>query len=98
MLKSLLHQNGFIDSIISSNGAYLNKGDTLLHIHNTTSLTELNKLKAWINQFKSIEDPDEYLDLDFISELQVGTLQSSYSRLELKYKEFLMSLKNNLVF
>ena len=90
--------NGYIDSFVNRNGANILKGDTLLFIHNTTKVAQLDILRNWIKKYESISNPQEFLELEFESGLQVGVLQNSYARLELQYKEFIMTLNNGIVF
>ena len=90
--------NGFIEDIIVESGTYVEEGETLLYIHNTTNKDELNRLQTWIDKYEKIKDPRKYLRLSFPDKLQLGGLQGEYSSLQLQYNELIRTLKDGVVF
>ncbi|MDF1698948.1 MAG: HlyD family efflux transporter periplasmic adaptor subunit [Saprospiraceae bacterium] len=90
--------SGYIESLEVSEGDYVNKGDALIFINNTTDQNQLNALIEWIAQYVRIEDPTSVVRLPFIDSLQLGAIQGDYARLQLKYNEYHQVLKDGITF
>jgi len=90
--------NGFIEEIVVENGTYVEEGETLLYIHNTTNKEELDQLQQWVVRYERITDPRKYLHLSFPKQLQLGSIQGEYSNLQLQYNELIRTLKDGVVF
>jgi len=89
---------GYIDMIHVEEGSEVNQGDSIIYINNTTDPSQLKELQNWINQYEKLKDPGEYLNLPFVMNLQLGTLQKEYANLQLRYNELQQLLKENIVF
>lgn len=90
--------NGYIDNILFKEGNIVQKGDVIIQVNNTTDPEQLNELNAWIAKYNGINDPRDYLDLNFITNLQLGIIQDEYANLQLKYNEFTQTLQDGMVF
>ena len=97
-LEVVSRTNGFIEEIVIKNGTYVEEGETLLYIHNTTNKEELNQLQQWVQRYERITDPRKYLHLSFPKQLQLGSIQGEYSNLQLQYNELIRTLKDGVVF
>ncbi len=56
------------------------------------------QLQDWIESYKNITDPRKLLELHFIDDLQLGTIQGEYANLQLKYNELVQTLRDGVVF
>lgn len=90
--------SGYIDSVLVEQGDTVVVGDELMYIHNTTDPRELSQLGQWLVQYKAISDVRKYVDLTFIKNLQLGSIQNDYGALQLAYDQLQQMLKNGLVF
>jgi len=90
--------NGFIEEIVVENGTFVEEGETLLYIHNTTNKEELDQLQEWVMRYEKITDPRKYLYLSFPKQLLLGSIQGEYSNLQLQYNELIRTLKDGVVF
>jgi len=90
--------NGFIEEIIVKNGLYVEEGESLLYINNTTNKKEIDLFQEWIKKYEKIDESWQYLFLKFPEELQLGALQSDYSNLQLKYNELIRTQNDDIVF
>lgn len=97
-IEIISRTNGYIDEIHFQEGSEIQKGDAILYINNTTDLDQLDELIKWIENYERIHDPREFLILQFVEDLQLGTVQSEYANLQLRYNELQQTLKDGLVF
>lgn len=97
-IELVARSNGYLDRVMITDGQKVNKGDDLFLINNTTNPNEINALSLWIEEYKAIKDPRRYLNIDFPNNLQLGSIQDNYSRLQLTWEELIQNLKNGVVF
>lgn len=90
--------NGYIDSLLVTQNDTLQQGQVLMYIQNTTDTKEITILSKWIEQYRKIEDPRKYLNLPFVKDLQLGTIQNEYASLQLEYGKLQQTLKDVMVF
>lgn len=89
---------GYIDKIHFADDEFVNKGDEILYISNTTDQVQLDLLQRWIGKYEDITDPRQYMNLEFVKGLQLGVVQSDYATLQLRYNELKQTLKDGVVF
>lgn len=89
---------GYIDKIHVGEDEFVNKGDAILYISNTTDQDQLEILQRWIEKYEEITDPRQYLNLEFRKGLQLGLVQGDYAGLQLRYNELQQTLKDGVVF
>lgn len=89
---------GYIDKIHVGEDEFVNKGDAILYISNTTDQDQLEILQSWIEEYELITDTKQYLYLEFEKGLQLGTVQGDYASLQLRYNELQQTLKDGVVF
>ncbi len=89
---------GYIEKLLISESEFVDKGSPILYLSNTTNIDQLGHLQNWIIDYELILEPDQYLKLEFVKNLQLGELQSEYANLQLKYNEFQQTLNNGVVF
>ena len=97
-IEILSRTTGYIDQIHLKEGDIVEQGESIVFINNATDESQLNKLVGWIDKYKQIKDPKMYLNLSFIENLQLGTVQSEYASLQLRYQELQQTLKDGVVF
>ncbi len=97
-IEIISRTNGYIDLIIFEEGEEVNKGDIIIQINNTTDQAQLAQLQDWIEIYKNIKDPRDFLNLSFVHDLRLGTIQGEYANLQLKYNELVQTLKDGVVF
>lgn len=90
--------NGYIETIHVAEGEEVVEGQAILYINNTTDKDQLATLENWIVKYEKINDPRKYLYLDFSTDLQLGSIQGDYGRLQLQYNELCRTLKDGVVF
>jgi multidrug resistance efflux pump len=89
---------GYIEKIHIAEDEFVNKGDAILYISNTTDQDQLEVLQRWIEKYESITDPIQYINLKFEKGLQLGAVQGDYAGLQLRYNELQQTLKEGVVF
>ena len=89
---------GYIEKIHIAEDEFVNKGDAILYISNTTDQDQLEMLQKWIEEYERIIDTKQYLDLKFEKGLQLGAVQGDYAGLQLRYNELQQTLKEGVVF
>ncbi len=95
-IELVSRSEGYIEEILVKQDEIVNEGETILYIHNTTNQEEIERLSVWINAYDSIQANRELQELEFPKDLQVGSLQSEYAELGLKFNELKQQLDNNL--
>jgi len=89
---------GYIEKLHVADNEYVNKGDAILYISNTTDEGQLKILEIWIEKYERVIEPQDYLDLEFEKGLQLGAVQGDYAGLQLKYNELQQTLNEGVVF
>lgn len=89
---------GYIEKLHVAEDEFVNKGDAILYISNTTDQGQLEILQRWIKKYEDIINPRHYLHLEFEIGLQLGALQGDYAGLQLRYNELQQTLKDGVVF
>ena len=97
-IEIVSNSSGYIEKIVVENNQHVGQKEHLIYIHNTTDQSQLDMLQLWIEEYEQVKDPRKYLDLKFIDELQLGSLQAGYASLQLKYNELKQTLRDGLVF
>lgn len=97
-IEIISRTNGYIEKIVFKEGEKVNKGDIIVHVNNTTDQAQLAQLQQWIDSYDNIEDTKEFLNFDFLNNLQLGNIQGEYANLQLKYNELIQTLKDGVVF
>ncbi len=89
---------GYIDKIHVAEDEFVNRGDAILYISNTTDQDQLETLQKWIEKYERITYTKQYLNLEFEKGLQLGAVQGDYAGLQLRYNELQQTLKDGVVF
>jgi len=97
-IELISRANGYIENIHQSEGTFVKKGEPVIYISNTTDKDQLRTLEEWIANYQKVNDPRWYLNLPFPSDLQLGSIQGDYGRLQLQYNELCRTLKDGVVF
>ncbi len=97
-IEIMSRASGYIDKIHVTEDEFVNKGDAILYINNTTDKGQIQILEQWIKQYEKIIHPKRYLNLEFEKGLRLGAFQGDYAGLELRYNELRQTLKDGLVF
>jgi multidrug resistance efflux pump len=97
-IEIISRATGYVDKIHIAEDHFVNKGDVILYISNTTDQRQLEILQLWIEKYESITDPRDYLNLEFEKGLQLGAVQGNYAGLQLRYNELVQTLKEGIVF
>jgi multidrug resistance efflux pump len=97
-IEVISRATGYIDKIHIEEDEFVDKGDVILYISNTTDKDQIQALYQWITKYEKITDPRRYLNLEFEKGLQLGSLQSDYAGLELRYNELRQTLNDGVVF
>ena len=97
-IEIVCRTNGYIEKIHVSEDSEVEKSDVILYINNTTNKAELLMLQRWIDEYEKVLDPRDYLNLEFVEDLQLGSIQVEYASLQLLFNEMQSSLKDGIVF
>jgi len=97
-IEVISRTTGYIDVIHVAEGDVLKKGDSIIYINNTTDKKQLIQLQNWIENYEKIEDSRKIVNLPFVENLQLGSIQSDYAMLQLRYNELQLNLKDGVVF
>ncbi len=89
---------GYLDSILMSDDFKVEGNDVVFNIRTTTDARDLSLLINWMDDYRAIKDPRKVLNVQFPSNLQLGTIQDDYKELELTFNQFKKILKDNIVF
>lgn len=97
-IEIISRTTGYIDVIHYPEGSDVESGDPIIYINNTTDQSELSQLQNWIEQYVKVDDTKKYLDLPFVFNLQLGSIQGEYANLQLRYNELLQTLKDGVIY
>lgn len=97
-IELISRATGYIENMHKEEGAVVEKGEPVVYISNTTDKDQLRTLEQWITKYRKVNDPRQYLNLTFPSDLQLGSIQADYGRLQLQYNELCRTLKDGVVF
>lgn len=97
-IEIISRATGYIDKIHVAEDEFVNKGDVILYISNTTDQEQLEILQQWIEKYENVTDSRLYINLEFEKGLQLGELQGDYAGLQLRYNELQQTLKDDIVF
>jgi len=78
---------GRIEEILVKNQTQVSAGQTIATIHQNADVQDLEAIKTWVTDAKNQEIP-ALLQYPIPSNLQLGTLQATYSSLQLKYGDY----------
>jgi multidrug resistance efflux pump len=87
--------NGYLEEMNVQNESYVTKGTVIATIHQTANTEDVSILRDWLTDLLQAEDIDSCLKAVTVPDnLQLGTLQSAYSNLVLKYREYILLTQN----
>ncbi|MEM9548264.1 MAG: HlyD family efflux transporter periplasmic adaptor subunit [Bacteroidota bacterium] len=90
--------NGLIKEIYVQNDSLVSTNDKIMLISNNDSYNQLELILAWMDKYFQINDPVEYLNLEFPDNLNLGETQTYYAQLQLTYRQLIQTLNNGSVF
>lgn len=87
---------GYIEDILVANHSEVRIGQSILNLHSTTDLEQLEELKIWIKKYLEITKPSQYLKLPPPADLNLGIIQKSYAQLQFQYNGLRQELRNDI--
>lgn len=88
---------GYITELVQLAGDTIVADAPLLYMRTTTDHQQIHQLQKWLSAYRDVDRVVDYLKLDLPDDLQVGTAQTSYARLQRSYADLRQSLRDDLV-
>lgn len=89
---------GVIEEVMVQDRQMTEKDQPMIYLENLTSRDDLHRWTDFIDAYEAVDYIPDYLGLEFPSHLFLGELQPDYTRMQLAFQGFVLTLKQSGVF